>query len=81
MEMMEMLRPMNIATAPARTVLRDLTANGVFVWVNGDLLTLDGPKSVLTDELLTTLRARKVELLDYLERLECSERFSKRANH
>jgi tubulysin polyketide synthase-like protein len=33
---------------------------------NGDRLDIDAPDSVLTDDLLATLRARKAELLDLL---------------
>jgi len=44
----------------------ELAGLGVFLAADGDRLDVDGPDSVLTDELLAALRTRKAELLDLL---------------
>jgi len=51
-----------------QTLLHDLTARGVILLVNGNQLDVDGPDEALTDELLTTLRERKADLLELLTR-------------
>ena len=50
----------------AQSLLDDLTSRSVVLTVNGDQLDIDAPDDVLTDELLTTLRENKAELLDLL---------------
>ena len=51
----------------AQSLLSDLTAAGVILSANGDRLDIDAPNEVLTDELLTTLRDHKAELLALLQ--------------
>ena len=50
----------------AQALLLDLTAQCVILLTNGDRLDIEAPDDVLTDELLTTLRDHKVELLALL---------------
>lgn len=50
----------------AQALLHDLTAQGVILSVDGVQLDVDAPDSVLTDDLLETLRAHKADLLDLL---------------
>jgi hypothetical protein len=47
----------------ARTLLRHLRAQGVSLAVDGADIVFDGPVEVLTDDLVTRLRAVKAELL------------------
>ena len=49
----------------AQALLHDLI-RGVIVSDNDERLDIDAPDSVLTDDLLATLRTRKAELLDLL---------------
>lgn len=49
-----------------QSILHDLAARGVILTATGDRLDVDGPDDALTDELLTTLRERKSELLALL---------------
>jgi TubC N-terminal docking domain len=46
-----------------RTLLQDPAAQGVIVSAVAGRLDIDGPDAALTDELLSTLKAHKAELL------------------
>ncbi|MCI0390309.1 MAG: hypothetical protein MOB07_16285 [Acidobacteria bacterium] len=50
----------------AQSLLHDLSANGVRVYLAGDQLDVDAPDELLTDELLTTLKENKAELMEVL---------------
>jgi hypothetical protein len=51
----------------ANELLRDLTMRGVALSVDGDQLNVEALDDLLTDELLTTLRDHKAELLALLK--------------
>ncbi len=50
----------------AINLYQEITARGVRLAANGDRLTVDAPKEVLTPDLLDSLKAHKTELLAYL---------------
>jgi TubC N-terminal docking domain len=50
----------------AQTLLRDLAARGVILSADGAQLDVDAPDELMTDELLTTLKAHKAELIALL---------------
>jgi hypothetical protein len=51
---------------PAETILSAIESQGVILTVCGDRLDVDGPTSVLTDELIDTLIANKSALINCL---------------
>lgn len=55
----------------ADEILRGLAVRGVALSVDGDQLNVDAPAAALTDELLATLKERKVELIELLAIERC----------
>ena len=65
----QMSRPWNPIRATVKTIdelLSDLDRLDVTLWVDGDRLRCKAPKDTMTPEILTRLRERKEEMLEFL---------------
>ncbi len=56
-----------------RELLADLYARDVRLWLDGEQLRFRAPKGVLTPELLHTLKARKSEIIGFLQQAGAGE--------
>ncbi|MEO1395698.1 MAG: amino acid adenylation domain-containing protein [Cyanobacteria bacterium J06634_5] len=71
MSPMDTASSMNTTPAPANieTFLADLSRQEVTLWMDGDRLRCSGPEAVLTNELNAQLKARKPDIITFLQQL------------
>ncbi|MEM9087118.1 MAG: amino acid adenylation domain-containing protein [Cyanobacteria bacterium P01_F01_bin.53] len=65
------MNPMNTATTLTNieTFLAELSRQEVKLWMDGERLRCSGPEAVLTDELNAQLKARKPDIIAFLQQL------------